>query len=49
MNDEDHRVLFAGIFRGLLSLVHSQEIDLSYAGVNQCDLQRIQASVECRG
>lgn len=49
MNDEDHGVEFAGIFRGLLSLVHSQGIDLSYAGMNQCDLQRIQASVECRG
>lgn len=49
MNDDDHGVEFAGIFRGLLSLVHSQEIDMSYAGVNQCDLQSIQASVECRG
>lgn len=47
--DEDHGVKFVRIFRGLLSLLHSQEIDLSYAGVNQCDLQSIQASVICRG
>lgn len=49
MDDEDHGVEFVGLFRALISLLHSQDIDLSYAGVNQCDLESIQASVECRG
>lgn len=31
-DDEDDGVKFVGIFRGLLSLLYSQEIDLSYAG-----------------
>lgn len=44
-DDEDHGVKFVGIFKGFYSLLHSQEI----AGVNQCDLQTIQASVICRG
>lgn len=47
--DEDHGVKFVGIFRALLRLLHSQDIDFSYAGVNQCDLQSIHASVKCKG
>lgn len=48
-DDEDHGVKFVGIFRGLVSPLRSQHIDLPYAGVNQLDLQTIQASVICRG
>lgn len=32
MDDEDQGVKFARIFRGLLSLLHPQDIYLSYAG-----------------